>query len=64
MNLLESRELMKASRNCNPFITQLYEQLRTYIKDLDKDANMYQKMSLSLKYGILNKNKFYLFVLK
>ncbi|XKL65155.1 hypothetical protein PGB90_005241 [Kerria lacca] len=58
MNLLESRELMKASRNCNPFITQLYEQLRTYIKDLDKDANMYQKMSLSLNEGKSTYNLF------
>lgn len=49
MNLLSSRESMQASRNCNPVVTQLYDQLRLYLKDLEKDVDMYYEMSLSLK---------------
>lgn len=49
LNLLESRESMKASRNCNPVIAQLYEKARDFMKELSKDADLYQEMSLSLK---------------
>lgn len=49
LNLLENRELMKASRNCKPAITELYETLRSYVKDLDEKAEMFDKMSQSLK---------------
>ncbi|KAK7598210.1 hypothetical protein V9T40_006445 [Parthenolecanium corni] len=51
LNLLESRESMKASRNCNPLIAQLYEKARDFMKELAKDADLYQEMSLSLNEG-------------
>ncbi|XP_065223431.1 rabenosyn-5 [Planococcus citri] len=49
--LLESRESMQASRNCNPLITQLYDQIRSYLAELDKDIELYTEMSLSLNDG-------------
>lgn len=53
INHLENREMMKANRNCCPLISELYDQVRTFVKDLDKDAELYMDMSLSLKYCIL-----------
>lgn len=46
---LESRESMKANRNCSPPITQLYEEIRMKLKEIDSDMDMYHDMSLSLK---------------
>lgn len=49
LKLLESRELMKASRNYKPVISEMYDKLRSLVLELDQDIELYHEMSLSLK---------------
>lgn len=49
LTLLESRELMKASRDCKPLISELYDKLRSFVLEVDNDIELFEKMSLSLK---------------